>query len=116
MKVIPTRLKSWLRSKFNSSPDGVIRVTWLIFIVTGPFLINTLWHQNLIAWLAMVGAGMWAFTFSNAYLNRMYWRNYQLQNQNLHEMLDTISQAYYLLHEHCPNCGSRLKPPPEVRQ
>jgi Flp pilus assembly protein TadB len=91
-------------------------VTWLFFVLFSPFLVITLWGQTRVAWLAMVGAGMWGFTFSNAYLNRLYYRNYQLQNQNLQEMLDQITQAYYLLHEHCPNCGARLKPPPEIRQ
>jgi Flp pilus assembly protein TadB len=106
------RIKAWI---YPNHQDGIVRINWLIFAFTAPFLGFTL-HQSWVAWSTVGVVGLWAFTFSNAYLNRLYYRNYLLQNQNLQEMLDQIARAYFMLHEHCPNCGSRLKPPPEVRQ
>jgi rRNA maturation protein Nop10 len=46
----------------------------------------------------------------------MYWQNHELMMRNQQDMLNQIQTAYYLLHEHCPSCGARLKAPPEVRQ
>jgi ABC-type phosphate/phosphonate transport system permease subunit len=101
---------------YPNHPDGIIRLNWLIFMVTAPFLALTIWHQNLVAWGSMGAVFLWGFTFSNAYLNRVYWKSVELHQQNLNAMLDTIQVAYYAMHEHCPNCGHRLKAPEEIRQ
>jgi hypothetical protein len=107
------RIKS---SVWPNHPDGIVRLNWLIFVFTAPFLAIILWHQSWITWTTGGAIGLWGFTFSNAYLNRMYWRSIDLQHQNLNSMLDTIQLAYYAMHEHCPNCGHRLKAPKEMRQ
>jgi hypothetical protein len=96
--------------------DGIVRLNWLIFLPTAPFLAIVLWHSGWVAWTTVGGVGLWGFTFSNAYLSRMYWEIVELQHENLGEMLNTIQLAYYALHEHCPNCGRRLKAPEEMRQ
>jgi hypothetical protein len=99
----------------NKTPDNLVKITWIIFILSLPFLGAALYSQPYITWVVSGTLVVWGFTFSNAYLHRMYYQNHELMMRNQQEMLDQITVAYHLLHEHCPSCGARLKAP-EVRQ
>lgn len=100
----------------DRTPDDLVRITWGILVVSAPFMAIALYRQPVINWAMFGAVGLWAFTISNAYLHRMYWRNHEMMVRNQQEMLNQIEYAYHLLHEHCPNCGARLRSPAEARQ
>jgi len=108
------KIKQWV---IPSSPEESPRttITWLILFA--PFIATGLWHHywSFEFWAWMACAAMWAWNITYAFVNRQYWRLFKELNENtqstMHSMEMEITQAYYRLHEHCPQCGSRLKPP-----
>ena len=112
------KIIGWFKRAFiPSSPEDSPRtaINWLILFA--PFIANGLWHSGWQwqFWLWIPAAGMWTWNLTYAFVNRSYWRLFKELNENtqstMHTMTIEIQQAYYRLHEHCPNCGSRLKPP-----
>jgi len=104
------------RTFIPSSPEDSPRtmVNWLILFA--PFILMGLWpHRDYVFWTWLVTAVMWTWNITYAFVNRFYWRLFRQLNENtqstMHTMAMEIQQAYYRMHEHCPQCGSRLKPP-----
>jgi len=108
----------WFKWAFvPSSPEDSPRtiINWLILFA--PFILMGLWHRraDYELWTWLVTAVMWTWNITYAFVNRFYWRLFQALNEStqstMNSMAMEIQRAYYRLHEHCPHCGSRLKPP-----
>jgi len=117
MKALLRRIKGWF---IPGTPEDSPRTALNWLILFAPFIAVGLWHHRSFefwAWLACVA--MWTWNITYAFVNRNYWRLFKELNENtqatMHTIMADIQVAYYRLHEHCPNCGARLKPP-EVRQ
>lgn len=109
------RILSWFKAQM-ATPNGIILVTWAIFILFLPFLVISFWGvRSWVEGLRLTGGVLWAFTFSNAYLNRFYYRLFNEQSVQLRMMVETLEIMWHQMHSHCPNCGQQFKAP-EVRQ
>ena len=100
------------RTFIPSSPEDSPRtaVNWLIAFA--PFVLVALyqraWSFEFWAWMAC--SAMWTWNLTYAFVNRMYWRLFKQQNESMLGFAKDLHVEYLLLHDHCPQCGLRLKP------
>jgi len=101
------------RTFIPSTPEDSPRtaVNWLIAFA--PFILQGLWHSGWQwqFWLWIPAAAMWTWNITYAFVNRFYYRLFKSQNDSLMELAKSMQAEYWLLHDHCPQCGLRLKPP-----
>jgi len=100
------------RAYIPSSPEDSPRtsINWLIAFA--PFMALSIWNSGWQwqFWLWIPATAMWTWNISYAFVNRFYWRLFKSQNESMLELAKSMQAEYYLLHDHCPQCGLRLKP------